>query len=149
MFVALSIEEIKKCIPHRDPFLLIDEVTNVNSCPKIIGSEISALKNISIDDPIFKGHFPKKPIFPGVLIIEAMAQTMAILMSYSQNDFTVPLLARIKNAKFKLPVYPGTQLVLHSLITHHKGPHVRSLTKAFVNTKLVAEAELSCHLNNS
>lgn len=143
---VLSIAEIKKCIPHRPPFLLVDKVTHVDYHPEVIGSEILALKNISIDEPVFEGHFPGEPIFPGVLIIEAMAQAMAILMSYGQDGFTVPLLGRIKNAKFKSPVYPGNQLVLSSLITKYRKPNVLGLTKAFVDDKLVAEAELFCHL---
>ncbi|MBE8221202.1 MAG: beta-hydroxyacyl-ACP dehydratase [Bdellovibrionales bacterium] len=146
MPTSLSIEEIKKYIPHRFPFLLIDKVINIDYNKQVVGSKTKALKNISPDDQIFKGHFPGNPIFPGVLIIESMAQTMAILMSYGNHESKTPLLARIKNAKFKLPVYPGDQLELSCVITKYKEPNVLGMAKAFVNDKLVAEAELFCHL---
>ncbi|MBE8163401.1 MAG: 3-hydroxyacyl-ACP dehydratase FabZ [Bdellovibrionaceae bacterium] len=143
---VLSVEEIKKRIPHRFPFLLVDEVTQVDYLPEVVGSKILALKNISAEDPVFKGHFPGKPIFPGVLIIEALAQSMGVLMSFDKKPHSVPLLGRIKNAKFKSLVLPGDQLVLSSVIIKYRKPNVLGLTKAFVNDKLVAEAELLCHL---
>lgn len=146
MSSILSIKEIKERIPHRFPFLLIDRVTEVKYLPEVVGSEVLAIKNVSINEQIFQGHFPGEPVFPGVLIIEAMAQALAILMSYSQDGFKIPLLGRIKNAKFKLPVYPGDQLILSSVITKYRKPNALSLAKAFVNDKLVAEAELFCHL---
>lgn len=146
MSSILSITEIKNRIPHRFPFLLIDRITHVDYRPEVVGSEITGLKNVSINEQIFEGHFPGEPIFPGVLIIEAMAQTMAVLMSYSQEKAIAPLLGRIKNAKFKSPVYPGDQLILSSVITKYRKPNVLALTKAMVNDKVVAEAELFCHL---
>lgn len=143
---VLSINEIKERIPHRFPFLLIDKVTEVSYLPEVVGSKVLAVKNVSINEQVFQGHFPENPIFPGVLIVEAMAQAMAILMSYSQEGSSVtPLLGRIKNAKFKAPVYPGDQLLLSSVITKYRAPNVLGLTKAFVGDKLVAEAELFCH----
>lgn len=109
---ALDVTEIIKYLPHRYPFLLIDRVTDYQP-----GSSLSALKNISINEPIFTGHFPQFPVFPGVLILEAMAQSCAVyafreLGGYPSEE-TLYLLVGIDQARFKKQVLPGDQLKLH------------------------------------
>lgn len=145
MSVLFSLEEIKKCIPHRPPFLLVDGITQINCDPNIINSTITGFKYIDKDNEVFKGHFPDYPIFPGVLIIEAMAQNIAVLLSKLNTGCTTPLLGRIKNSKFKLPVYPENKLILKGKIIKYRHPNVVTFVQALVNDKLVAEAELFCH----
>jgi len=113
MKVNLGVEEIKKILPHRDPFLLIDEVTDI-----VENKSARAIKNVSIDEEYFKGHFPKEPVMPGVLIVEALAQTGAVaLLSSKDNNGKIAYFAGIKNCKFKRKVVPGDVLVLEVIIT--------------------------------
>lgn len=109
---ALDVTEIIKYLPHRYPFLLIDRVTGYEA-----GKSLSALKNVSINEPVFTGHFPQFPVFPGVLILEAMAQCCAVFafreLGGYPSDATLYLLVGIDDARFKKQVLPGDQLNLH------------------------------------
>ncbi len=116
--MTLDIDQIKAMIPHRDPFLLIDQVTQVVSGTSAVG-----IKNLSVDEPFFKGHFPDHPIMPGVLIIEAMAQTSAVLVVESTRNETVGMVyfMSIEQARFRKPVFPGDSLYLHVEKQHTRG----------------------------
>ena len=107
---SLSIQEIMELIPHRPPFLLIDAVINIIPHESAVG-----VRNIAIDEPVFTGHFPKRPVYPGVLIIESMAQTAAVLVVESLGDGAKGKLVyfmTIDNARFRKPVMPGDKLLL-------------------------------------
>lgn len=133
----LSIKEILNLLPHRYPFLLVDKILEQEE-NKIIG-----VKNVTINEPFFQGHFPEYPVMPGVLIIEAMAQTGGILMfSKEENKGKIPLFAGIDKARFKKPVYPGDQLKIKvEIIKMIKGIG-KAKAEAYVDDNLVASAEL-------
>lgn len=136
--VVFDINAIKKILPHRYPFLLVDKIVELDFDKKVIG-----IKNVTINEPFFQGHFPEKPVMPGVLIIEAMAQTGGILLlNTMQNpaDFLV-YFTQIVNAKFRKQVGPGDQLVMECEMVSKKGNFVKMKSKAFVDNKLVCEAE--------
>jgi len=135
---ALNIEEIIKIIPHRFPFLLIDRVTEINGAESIKG-----YKNISANEMFFQGHFPNHPVFPGVLILEAMAQLGAVLiLKRFPEDKRMAYYAGIDNAKFKRLVVPGDKLELSAKILRDRGGFVIMEGKAYVDGNLVAEATL-------
>ena len=145
----MDINEILKHLPHRYPFLLIDRVVSLEPDKNIV-----AMKNVTINEPFFVGHFPHHPVMPGVLVIEAMAQAAAVLTFRSNNhlpdDKSIYYFVGIDNARFKRPVIPGDQLMLHVSITRAR--EARGLWKfkaeARVDTNLAAEAELLCTLRN-
>lgn len=133
----LSIGEILNLLPHRYPFLLVDKILEQEE-NKIVG-----VKNVTINEPFFQGHFPGHPVMPGVLIIEAMAQTGGVLIfSKEEKKGKIPLLAGIDKARFKKPVYPGDQLKIKVEIVKI----VRGISKAkaevYVDDNLAAYAEL-------
>ena len=136
-----NLEEIKRLIPHRYPFLLIDKVENI-----IIGKSALGVKNVTVNEPYFQGHFPSKPIMPGVLIIESMAQTAAILVSKTikivDHDFLVYFMT-ISNAKFRKLVKPGDVLKLKVLVERNRGNTWKFSGNAFVEDKLVTEANFT------
>ena len=136
-----NLEEIKRLIPHRYPFLLIDKVENI-----IIGKSALGIKNVTVNEPYFQGHFPSKPIMPGVLIIEAMAQTAAILVSKTikivDHDFLVYFMT-INNAKFRKLVQPGDVLRLKVLVERNRGNTWKFSGNAFVEKNLVTEANFT------
>ena len=136
-----NLEEIKKLIPHRYPFLLIDKVENI-----IIGKSALGIKNVTVNEPYFQGHFPSKPIMPGVLIIESMAQTAAILVSKTikivDHDFLVYFMT-ISNAKFRKLVQPGDVLKLKVLVERNRGNTWKFSGNAFVEDKIVTEANFT------
>jgi len=134
----LDVEEIKKILPHRFPFLLVDRVTEINGTESIKG-----YKNISVNEIFFQGHFPNHPVFPGVLILEAMAQLGAILIlrRFPENK-RMAYYAGIDNAKFKRLVVPGDKLELTSTILRDRGSFVIMESKAYVDGDLAAEAVL-------
>ena len=104
----MSTEDIKKVLPHRYPFLLVDRVTSMTD------TSITAIKNVSNSEPYFQGHFPTRPVMPGVLMVESLAQTGGILMlSKLENHGKMAYLASIENARFRKLVTPGDQLILH------------------------------------
>ena len=136
-----NLEEIKRLIPHRYPFLLIDKVENIK-----IGKSALGIKNVTVNEPYFQGHFPSKPIMPGVLIIEAMAQTAAILVSKTikivDHDFLVYFMT-INNAKFRKLVQPGDVLKLKVLVERNRGNTWKFSGNAFVEKNLVTEANFT------
>ena len=141
----MNIHEILEYLPHRYPFLLIDRVIECD-----LGKRIRAIKNVSVNEPYFNGHFPYYKVMPGVLIVEAMAQAAAILsfrtMGIKPDDKSVYYFAGIDRARFKKPVMPGDQLVLEVSIERTVRSVVKYAGKAYVGDTLVAEAELLCTL---
>jgi len=141
----LNIQEILEYLPHRYPFLLIDRVIECE-----LGKRIRALKNVSVNEPYFNGHFPYYKVMPGVLIVEAMAQAAAILsfrtMGIKPDNKSVYYFAGIDRARFKKPVMPGDQLVLEVSIERTVRSVVKYAGKAYVGEALVAEAQLLCTL---
>lgn len=139
----LDIVEIQEILPHRYPILLVDRITEMDKGKSVVG-----YKNISISEPAFQGHFPGHPIFPGVLILEGMAQAGGIL-ALKSNDLTneelknkVIYFMSIDKAKFRSPVKPGDQLVYKIDVLKLKGNLIVLDGKAYVDDKLVAQAEL-------
>lgn len=141
----MNIQEILEYLPHRYPFLLIDRVIECE-----LGKRIRALKNVSVNEPYFNGHFPYYKVMPGVLVVEAMAQAAAILsfrtMGIKPDDKSVYYFAGIDKARFKKPVMPGDQLVLEVSIERTVRSVVKYAGKAYVGDTLVAEAQLLCTL---
>jgi 3-hydroxyacyl-[acyl-carrier-protein] dehydratase len=136
----LDINEIMQILPHRFPFLLVDRITEMEPGKRIVG-----LKNVTINEPFFTGHFPGHPVMPGVLIIEAMAQVGGILAYLSSDEATrskVTYFMGIDNARFRKPVTPGDQLRLELVVTMNRRGIWGFNGKAFVEDKLVAEADL-------
>ena len=130
--------EIQAILPHRYPFLLVDRVTELEINEKAVG-----VKNISINEPFFQGHFPGRPIFPGVLVLEALAQLGGILAirSAQGNAPAVIYLTGIDKAKFRTPIIPGDQLRLQVTVVKRRPPFWKMEGKAFVGEDLVCEAE--------
>lgn len=136
----VDIREIMKIMPHRYPFLLIDRIERLES-----GREIVGLKNVTINEPFFTGHFPGNPIMPGVLIIEAMAQVGGVLaFNSSPEEWSGSLVyfMGIDKVRFRKPVVPGDQLRLHLTMIRQKQKIFKMRGEAFVGDALVAEAEL-------
>jgi 3-hydroxyacyl-[acyl-carrier-protein] dehydratase len=139
----MDIHEILKRLPHRYPILLVDRVTEFEK-----DKRIKALKNVTINEPFFTGHFPHRPVMPGVLMIEALAQAAALLsfasMDRRSDDKTVYYFAGIDGARFKRPVEPGDQLVLDVSLVRAKAGIYKFAAKATVGEELAVEAELMC-----
>ncbi len=136
----LDINEIMNILPHRYPFLLIDKIIEME-----VGKSIVGIKNVSINEPFFPGHFPGHPVMPGVLIIEAMAQVACILAILSSDESVrskVTYFAGIDNVRFRKPVVPGDQLRFEIVATGCKRGIWLFSAKAFVDGKLVTEADL-------
>jgi len=137
---SLNVEEIQRILPHRYPFLLVDRILSLE-----IGKRIVGIKNVTINDPFFQGHFPGRAIMPGVLIIEALAQTGGILafLSTPENLGNPSIfLLGIDKVRFRKPVVPGDQLVLELEALRGGKKYWKMQGKALVNETLVAEAEL-------
>jgi len=139
-----DVVEIQKILPHRYPFLLLDRVTKLEK-----GVSIEGFKNVSISEPVFQGHFPDHPIYPGVMIIEGMAQAGGVLAFKSSSDEDqddmlnkVVYFMSIDKAKFRAPVRPGDQLVYKLTVIKQRGSIWQLDAKAYVDDKLVAQAEL-------
>jgi 3-hydroxyacyl-[acyl-carrier-protein] dehydratase len=143
MTTAMDIHQILEYLPHRYPILLVDRVVDV-----VPGERITALKNVSVNEPFFPGHYPHHPVMPGVLIIEAMAQTAAILsfktLGGKPDDKSVYYFVGIDNARFKRPVGPGDQLVMEVSIVMNKRGIWKFAGVAKVDGQVAAEAELMC-----
>lgn len=136
----MGITEIMDFLPHRYPFLLVDRIVEMEAQKRIVG-----IKNVSINEPFFQGHFPDHPIMPGVLIIEAMAQTAGVLSLKMVDDpaSKVIYFMSIDKAKFRYPVYPGDQLRLELEVIKIRVPIMKFSGNAFVEEKKVAEAHLT------
>ncbi|MDP1765776.1 MAG: 3-hydroxyacyl-ACP dehydratase FabZ [Methylotenera sp.] len=144
---SMDIHEILDHLPHRYPFVLIDRVISMD-----LGKEITALKNVTINEPFFPGHFPYHPVMPGVLIVEAMAQAAAILsfktMGIKPSDDSVYYFAGIDSARFKKPVSPGDQIILNVKIERILKGIWKYSGLASVDGTVVAEAQMMCILKN-
>lgn len=142
---SMDIHEILEHLPHRYPFVLIDRVISME-----LGKEITALKNVTINEPFFPGHFPHHPVMPGVLIIEAMAQAAAVLsfktMGAKPSDDSVYYFAGIDSARFKKPVSPGDQIILNVKIDRILKGIWKYSGVARVDGMVIAEAEMMCIL---
>jgi 3-hydroxyacyl-[acyl-carrier-protein] dehydratase len=141
--MIMDIHQILKRLPHRYPMLLVDRVRELEKNVRIV-----AIKNVTINEPFFNGHFPHRPVMPGVLILEAMAQTAALLSFASAEldpgDDTVVYFAGIDSARFKRPVEPGDQLLIEASIDRVKGGIYKYKAKATVDGEIAATAELMC-----
>ena len=139
----MDIHQILKQLPHRYPFLLVDRVLEVEK-----GKSIKALKNVSMNEPQFTGHFPHRPVFPGVLMLEAMAQAAALLafdtLGVAPDDKTVYYFAGIDGARFKRPVEPGDQLVMDVTLERMKAGIFKFKGVTRVGDEVACEAELMC-----
>jgi 3-hydroxyacyl-[acyl-carrier-protein] dehydratase len=138
----LNQPEIQKLLPHRYPFLLIDRIVELEPHVKAIG-----LKNVSINEPFFQGHFPTNPIMPGVLIVEAMAQVAALLAFHSGVKGTSVYFMSIEKAKFRKPVFPGDQLRLEIKVLKRRNNVWRFFGEAFVNDNLMSESEFTAMIS--
>jgi 3-hydroxyacyl-[acyl-carrier-protein] dehydratase len=143
MTTKLDIHEILKRLPHRFPFLLVDRVLELEK-----GVRIKAVKNVTINEPFFPGHFPHRPVMPGVLMLEALAQAAAILSFETAGQLpdekTVYYFAGIDGARFKRPVEPGDQLVMEVNLLRAKAGIYKYAARASVDGELAVEAELMC-----
>jgi 3-hydroxyacyl-[acyl-carrier-protein] dehydratase len=135
----MDIKEIQKFLPHRYPFLLVDRILEMNP-----GTKATGMKNITINEEFFRGHFPGQPIMPGVLIIEALAQVAGVLAFHSgATPGKSVFFMSIEKAKFRRPVVPGDQLKLEATILQHRGNVWKFIGNALVEEKIVAEAEFT------
>ena len=141
----LNIEKILKILPHRYPFLLVDRVLKLEK-----GKSIIAIKNVSCNEPFFQGHFPELKVMPGVLVVEALAQTGGILLHYSipEPEKKFVFLVKVDGMKFRKPVVPGDQLKLEVEIIKLKNKFCHVKGKAFVQEEIVAEGEILASLTN-
>jgi 3-hydroxyacyl-[acyl-carrier-protein] dehydratase len=139
----MDIHKILKQLPHRYPLVLVDRVLELEK-----GVRIKALKNVSINEPHFQGHFPHRPVMPGVLMLEALAQAAALLafdiLGETPDDQTVYYFAGIDGARFKRPVEPGDQLILEVELDRMKAGIFKFKARAKVGDEIAAEAELMC-----
>ena len=136
----LDLEAIKNILPHRYPFLLIDRVLELET-----GKYCKSLKNITTNESLFQGHFPQQAVFPGVLMVEAMAQTAGIVIHSSKkkgDEESLFFFAGINNAKFRAPVVPGDQLILETTLSNQRRNFWVFEGRASVRDKLVAQAEV-------
>lgn len=136
-----DIERIMQLLPHRYPFLLVDKIIDMDRDESATG-----IKNVTINEPFFQGHFPQYPVMPGVLIIEAMAQTAGALCVHNAGKTNIPQIVYfmgIDGAKFRKPVVPGDRLHLHVKKIRNRGPVWRFACEAKVDGQTVAEAEIS------
>lgn len=134
----MDINEIKALLPHRYPFLLIDRVLEL--VPK---QRLVALKNVTFNEQFFSGHFPAKPVMPGVLIIESMAQAAGLVMlAEKEHQGKIPYFTCIDNARFRKPVVPGDQVIIEVEVIRLKGNVGRAKAIAKVDNQIVTEAEL-------
>ena len=139
----MDINEIQNIIPHRYPMLLVDRVIEIEPLKRLV-----AIKNITMNEQVFQGHFPGAPVFPGVLIIEAMAQAGAILLfrEIPNRDEKLLYFTGIDEAKFRRPVVPGDQVRLEVTVLKYKMGYAKLHAEAFVDGQLVAEAKISSAL---
>lgn len=136
--MLLNIEQMKEILPHRYPFLLVDGILELEEGKRAVG-----IKNVTANEPFFQGHFPQYAVMPGVLIVEALAQTGAVaLLNLEQNKGKIGLLAGIDKCRFKEQVRPGDQLRLEVEVIRVKGPIGKAAARATVNGKVACECEI-------
>lgn len=144
--ILLDVDQIQAIIPHRAPFLLIDRIVELEPGQRCVGE-----KDVSLSrDDFLRGHFPDYPVMPGVLIVEALAQTGAVLVMYDQaNAGMLPFFARIDNCRFRQQVRPGDTLRLEVEVTSFRGPVGKAHGRALVGTTLACEADLTFALGKA
>lgn len=137
----IHVERIKDLIPHRYPFLMVDRIRSIEPGKRAVG-----IKNVSVNEPFFAGHFPTRPVMPGVLIIESMAQTAGCLVVATlgaESEGKLVYFMTVDNARFRKPVVPGDQLEVDVEVVRSRGPVWKFNGKAYVDGSLVAEAVYS------
>lgn len=135
---TLDIKEILKILPHRYPFLLVDRIVEID----IENGKILGQKNVTINEAFFQGHFPEVPIMPGVLILEALAQTGGVMVHLKGQNNRIAILLNVNNTKFRQPVRPGDVLILRCEGMHFSSKGGKVKGQAFVNDKLAVETEI-------
>jgi 3-hydroxyacyl-[acyl-carrier-protein] dehydratase len=147
MTTTLDIHQILKKLPHRYPFLMVDRVIALEK-----GQRIRAIKNVTANEEFFNGHFPRRPVMPGVLMLEALAQAAAILafetLGKEPDENTVYYFAAIDGARFKRPVEPGDQLILEATLGRMKAGIFKFQARALVGEEVAVEAELTCAMRS-
>jgi 3-hydroxyacyl-[acyl-carrier-protein] dehydratase len=140
---SLDIQDILRILPHRYPFLLVDRITEIVRTKRIV-----AIKNVTVNEPYFVGHFPDHPIMPGVLVVEAMAQAGGVLLltEFPDREERLLLFTGIEKAKFRRPVAPGDQLRIEVDVLVWRGTAGRMQGKAYLGDKLACEAIITCRL---
>lgn len=145
--MSMDIHQILGRLPHRYPILLVDRVLEIEK-----GKRIRALKNVTVNEPFFTGHFPHRPVMPGVLMLEALAQAAALLAidatDTQLDDKTVYYFAGIDGARFKRPVEPGDQLLLDVVLERTRAGMFRFQAQALVGEQVAAEAQLMCTMRS-
>ena len=145
--MTMDIQEILKRLPHRYPFLMVDRVVELEH-----GKRIRALKNVTANEPYFQGHFPGRPVMPGVMMLESLAQAAALLsfdaMGALPDDNQIYYFAGIDSARFKRPVGPGDQMILDVVLDRMKSSIFKFTAKASVDGELAVEAALICAVRN-
>jgi 3-hydroxyacyl-[acyl-carrier-protein] dehydratase len=145
--MTMDIYEILKKLPHRYPFLMVDRVVELEH-----GKRIRALKNVTVNEPYFQGHFPHRPVMPGVMMLECLAQAAALLsfdaMGASADSNSIYYFAGIDSARFKRPVGPGDQMMLDVVLDRMKSGIFKFSAKASVDSELAVEASLTCAVRN-
>jgi 3-hydroxyacyl-[acyl-carrier-protein] dehydratase len=136
---VFNVKEIQAILPHRYPFLLVDRIIHLD----LEAGEIIGVKNVTVNEPFFQGHFPGVPIMPGVLILEALAQTGGILVHQRGYAKKIAVLLNVTNAKFRKPVIPGDVLHLHAKGLHISANGGKMEAKAMIGDLLAAEAEIA------
>jgi 3-hydroxyacyl-[acyl-carrier-protein] dehydratase len=143
----MDIHKILKQLPHRYPFLLVDRVIELEK-----GKRIKALKNVTINEPFFEGHFPNRPVMPGVLMLEALAQAAGLLafdaLGTTPSENMVYYFAGMEGVRFKRPVEPGDQLILEAELVRMKVGIFKFKARATVDGELAVEAELTCAMRS-
>jgi beta-hydroxyacyl-ACP dehydratase FabZ len=141
--MILDINGILKVLPHRYPFLLVDAIEEMESKKRVVG-----IKNVTVNEPFFQGHFPGKPVMPGVLIIEALAQTGGVLLlsEVPDRDQKLTMLVAVDHVRFRRPVVPGDQLKLELTVAAIRDTFCKMDGKAYVGSDLVAEATMMCKM---
>jgi len=145
-----DILEILRLLPHRYPFLLVDRILSMTAGPIVAGSKVTGLKNVSVNEPYFQGHFPGNPVMPGVLVLECMAQVAGCLFfaGEAEPEKKLMYLSGVDKARFRRPVFPGDQIVVVAEILQVRSTLVRVKAEARVDGALCAEAEIMSSLVN-